>query len=99
MFTTAGFSRSAMSANETAPGASTTLGGDVRAGAGAAGGGAETARDGDIDPATMRPTRKATVAVRKTVAMRNRRVMGSLLYEASGIRPQGSGPSQAPTCQ
>jgi hypothetical protein len=73
MFTTAGFSRSATSANETSAGENVAA---ARVRAGTSGTlGAEIAGCGVIDPATMSPMRKAMVAVRQTVTTTNRRVM------------------------
>jgi hypothetical protein len=64
-----------LSANEITCGASDAA--DTRAGRLVLGG-ADTAGAGVIEPATIRPTRNATTAVRQTVATRNRRVMAAL---------------------
>src|SRR5688500_16635209 len=73
MLTTAGFKRSAMSANDviTAPAAGVLA---ARALA-SRGSGADVAGAGVIVPATIRPTRNETVAARPIVTAMNRRVM------------------------
>src|SRR5947207_7817494 len=77
MFTTAGLSRSATSANEATAGDTP---GVTRARTGICGAlGAEIANCGVIEPATTRPMRKAMVAVRQTVTMTNRRVMTPII--------------------
>ena len=85
MLTTAGLSRSAMSANETAPaGDANARGAGVARGATTARlieeGVAEDAGVGVIVPATTRPTRKATVAERHTLTARNRRVIVFIMH-------------------
>src|SRR5262245_14914542 len=86
IFTTAGFNRSATSANEEITGASVAV---VRVRAVNAGAvGAEIAGCGVIEPATIRPIRNAMVAVRQTVTTTNRRVMNSIM---KGGRGKGEG--------
>src|SRR5262245_16752296 len=78
MLTTAGFRRSAMSANETAPAGRASDRDPDPSGTATARlieGVAEDAAVGVIVPATTRPTRKATVAERQTLTARNRRVI------------------------
>ena len=70
MLTTAGLSRSAMSANDT-PSGETDPADAPRADTGC-GAVADTAGAGVIDPATTKPIRNATVAVSDTVTARNR---------------------------
>jgi hypothetical protein len=76
MFTTAGFSRSATSAKEATADAATVA--FARRAGTTVGSGAEIARAGIIEPATISPTRKAIVAVSDTVTTTNRRFIATL---------------------
>ena len=79
MLTTAGFRRSAMSANDTAEGDSEGESEGAVAAAALAGAGRSSGADiagaGVMEPATTSPTRKATVAVSAIVTATNRRVI------------------------
>src|ERR687891_263402 len=75
MFTTAGFRRSAISANDTDPDVSVVTAAAL-VGAGRTSG-AEIAGAGVMEPATTRPTRNATVAVSVTVTATKRRVIAT----------------------
>src|ERR671910_985819 len=81
MFTTAGLSRSAMSAKLTTPAMPGTIGRSSRTARTAETGGAETASLGDIDPVTTMPTRNDTHAVSPTVKHANRLVIDSRHYK------------------
>ena len=81
MLTTEGLSRSATSANDTSAGDVAAAGTGPRTATDGALG-AEIAGCGVIEPATMSPMRKATVAVRQTVTTRNRRVMAPIMRQA-----------------
>ena len=88
IFTTAGFSRSATSANEETTGASVAAARVRTEKAGAVG--AEIAGCGVIEPATISPIRNAMVAVRQTVTTTNRRVMNSIMKGEAGKGEEGS---------
>jgi hypothetical protein len=88
MFTTAGFKRSATSANEDTAGASVAV---ERVRADSSGVlGAEIAGCGVIEPATISPMRNAMVAVRQTVTTTKRRVIGINYGGGRGIRGRGT---------
>src|SRR5262245_37106539 len=94
IFTTAGFKRSATSANEETTGASVAAVRIRTENAGAVG--AEIAGCGVIEPATIRPIRNAMVAVRQTVTTTNRRVINSIMKGDAGRGEGGKQSEKAP---
>src|SRR5688572_25191429 len=85
IFTTAGLSCSAMSANELVIGPVVAVA--VLRTLARVAGGADCAGAGIVEPATIRPTRKDTVATRQMVTTRNRRAIPLII----GLRDQESG--------
>src|SRR4030095_3308280 len=93
ILTTAGLSCSAMSANELVNGPVVAV---AVARTVVRDGGSDCAGVGIVEPATMRPTRKDTVATRQMVTNRNRRGIATIIglkdqQSRSGIRNQESG--------